>query len=251
MNMKIGILGTGNIGKTLVRELIKAGHEIKIANSRGPESIDEQIRASGARAATAEEAVRDVDVIILSIPFASHSKVKSLLTEVPDGTVVIDTSNYYPMRDGKIDALEAGQVESLWVVEQLGRPIAKAWNAIGARAFAESGVSRGSPGRIAIPIAADRKVDRDVAMRLVEETGFDAFDAGALADSWRQQPGSPAYCTNLKKEEMAQALAKAEKERLPKRRDLASAVVLERFGAKGLSNSDADFLVTLNRAIYM
>ena len=87
-------------------------------------------------------------------------------------------------------------------------------------------------------------------MLLVEATGFDAFDAGTLADSWRQQPGSPVYCTNLKKHEMATALDTAEKARLPKRRDLVTAVVLERFGAEKLSNSDADFLTTLNRIIY-
>lgn len=249
--MKLGILGTGNIGKTLVRELTKAGHEIKVANSRGPETIDKQLLANGARATTAQDAVRDVDVIILSIPFASHSKVKSLLAGVPEEAVVIDTANYYPVRDGAIEAIDEGKVESLWVVEQLGRPIAKAWNAIGAQAFSEFGMAPGSPGRIAIPVAADRIVDREVAMRLVEETGFDAFDAGSLADSWRQQPAAPAYCTNLKKKEMAAALAAAEKDRLPKRRDLVSAIVQERFGLANLSNSDADFLEKLNRLIYM
>lgn len=87
-------------------------------------------------------------------------------------------------------------------------------------------------------------------MRLVEAIGFDAFDTGTLAGSWRQQPGSPVFWTNLKKPEMTTALGTAEKERLPKRRDLVTAVVLERFGAEKLSNSDADFLTTLNRIIY-
>ncbi|POE12086.1 NADP oxidoreductase [Pectobacterium odoriferum] len=248
--MKIGILGTGNIGKTLVQKLTKAGHEIKVANSRGPETIDAQILTSGARAVTSQDAMKDVDVIILSIPFASHSTIKPLMADVPEETVVIDTANYYPVRDGIIQDIENGMVESLWVAGLLGRPIAKAWNAIGARAFAESGMVSGNPDRIAIPVAADRKNDRDIAMRLVEATGFDAFDAGTLADSWRQQPGSPVYCTNLTKHEMATALDTAEKARLPKRRDLVTAVVLERFGAEKLSNSDADFLTTLNRIIY-
>ncbi|RLK57608.1 hypothetical protein BCL79_2018 [Stenotrophomonas rhizophila] len=249
--MKIGILGTGNIGTTLVRKLSEAGHEIKVANSRGPETIDPLILTPGVRATTAQDAAKDVDVIILSIPFARHSEIKSLLAGVPEDTVVIDTANYYPMRDGVIDAIEAGQVESLWVVEQLGRPIAKAWNAIGARAFAELGAAAGSPERIAIPVAADRARDREVAMRLVEETGLDAFDAGPLSESWRQQPGSPVYCTNLKKGDMGAALASAEKSRLPKRRDLASAVIQERFGLENISNSPAETLVALNRAIYM
>ncbi|MEJ7935413.1 NAD(P)-binding domain-containing protein [Sphingobium sp. AN558] len=140
--MKIAILGIGNIGKTLVRELTRAGHEITIANSRGPDTIDPSILASGASATTAQDAVTDVDVIILSIPFERLSTVKPILAGVPDETVVIDTANYYPARDGAIDAIEAGQVESLWVIGQLGRPVAKAWNAIGARSFAEYGKAR-------------------------------------------------------------------------------------------------------------
>ena len=124
--MKIGILGTGNIGKTLVQKLTKSGHEIKVANSRGPETIDAQILTSGARAVTSQDAMKDVDVIILSIPFASHSTIKPLMADVPEETVVIDTANYYPVRDGIIQDIENGMVESLWVAELLGRPIAKA-----------------------------------------------------------------------------------------------------------------------------
>lgn len=248
--MKIAILGTGNIGKTLVRELTKAGHEIKVANSRGPETIDKQMLASGTRATTAQEAVKDVDVIILSIPFQRLSTVRPVLAGVPEDIVVIDTSNYYPSRDSAIEAVEAGQVESLWVVEQLGRPIAKAWNAIGARSFAVYGKAPGSPDRIAIPVAADRTVDRDVTMRLVDETGFDPYDAGAIADSWRQQPGSPVYCTDLKMDEMAKALPTAEKARLPIRRELVAAVAQDRFG-DGKSNPDTDLLVALNRLVFM
>ncbi len=248
--MKIAILGTGNIGKTIARELTKAGHALTVANSRGPETIDAEILASGARAATAEDAVRGAEVIILSIPFQRLSTVRPVLAGVPEETVVIDTSNYYPARDGAIDAIEAGQVESLWVAEQLGRPVAKAWNAIGARSFGEYGKAPGSPDRIAIPVAADRPGDKDVAMRLVDETGFDPFDAGSIADSWRQQPGSPVYCTDLRKEQMAVALPTAEKARLPVRRELVAAVAHERVG-DAKSNPDTDFLVPLNRAVFM
>jgi len=143
-----------------------------------------------------------------------------------------------------------GQVESLWVVEQLSRPIAKVWNAIGSASFATKGKPRGAPGRIAIPVAADRDRDREVAMALVEDTGFDAFDAGTLAESWRQQPGAPAYCTDLTREQMAAALAAAERARLPKRRDLGVAVMQERLG-DGTTNPDADWGVRLVRAINM
>ena len=83
---------------------------------------------------------------------------------------MIDTSNYYPFRDEKIEAIEGGQVESLWVVEQLGRPIAKAWNAIGSASLAKKAKPAGSSDRIAIPVAADQERDREVAMSLVDET---------------------------------------------------------------------------------
>lgn len=247
--MKIGILGTGNIGKTLVRTLGAAGHGLKVANSHGPDTIDADMLKNDTRAVTAQEAIVDVDVVILSIPLNRIPDAAKLLAAIPDETVVIDTSNYYPHRDGKIDAIEAGQVESLWVAEQIGHPIAKAWNAIGAASFADKGKPVGEPGRIAIPIAADRDADRVITMRLVEDSGLDAVAAGNLADSWRQQPGSPVYCTDLSRDEIPAALAAAEKDRLPKRRDLAVAVITERLG-DGTTSPDADYLPRLNRAIY-
>lgn len=248
--MRISILGVGHIGKTLARTLPAAGHDVKVANSRGPETIDPEVLANGARAVSAAEAVTDVDVVILSIPLNRLSGVAPLIAALPVAAVVIDTSNYYPFRDGRIEAIEAGQVESLWVVERLGRSVAKAWNAIGSASFATKGKPRGAAGRIAIPVAADRDRDREVAMALVEDTGFDAFDAGMLTESWRQQPGAPGYCTDLTREEMGGALAAAERARLPKRRDLGVAVMQERLG-DGTTNPDAEWGVRLVRAINM
>jgi len=248
--MKIGILGVGHIGKTLVRKLSTVGHDVKVANSRGPETIEADVLASGARAVTTPQAVEDVDVVILSIPLNRLPAIAPLITKLPAETVVMDTSNFYPQRDGTIDAIEAGQVESLWLAEQLGRPIAKAWNSIGSDSFAKKGTPVGSPGRIALPVAADRDRDRKAGMTLVEDTGFDAFDAGTLAESWRQQPGAPCYCTDLTREELPAALAAAERARLPKRRDLSFAAVMERVGDGG-KNPDAEFGVRLNRALFM
>ena len=248
--MKIGILGVGHIGKTLAHRLTSAGHDVKVANSRGPETIEADVLASGARAVSAPGAVEGVDVAILSIPLNRLPAIRPLIAKLPADTVVIDTSNYYPMRDNKIDAVEAGQVESLWVSQQLGRPVAKAWNAIGSDSFANKAKPAGSPDRIAIPVAADRQSDRKLAMALVEDTGFDAFDAGTLAESWRQQPGAPAYCTDLTRDEMPAALAAAERARLPKRRDLAVAAIVERLGDGG-KNPDAEYGVRLNRALFM
>ncbi|GHC65157.1 NADPH-dependent F420 reductase [Limoniibacter endophyticus] len=248
--MKIGILGTGNIGKTLVKTLGATGHDIKVANSRGPETIDADILASGARAVTSAEAVVGVDVVILSTPLAAIPQIAPLFADVPTETVVIDTSNYYPRRDGEIAAIEAGQTESEWVTGQLGRPIAKAWNAITSASFAQKGAPAGTAGRIAIPVAADGKREREVAMTLVDETGLDAVYSGPLSESWRQQPGAPCYCTDLTHEELADALASAERSRLPKRRELAIEAIMERVG-DSTTNPDSDYAVRLTRALFM
>lgn len=250
--MKIGIFGAGSIGATLTQRLSSVGHQVKVANSRGPDTIDPVLLSAGAGAVRVDEAVADIDVLIISIPLHRLPEIASLVKRVPPETVVVDTSNYYPLRDGNIAALDDGQVESVWVSEQLSRPVVKAWNAITAESFAEKATEPGTPGRIAIPVAADRATDRVVAMRLVEETGFDAYDAGPIADSWRQQPAAPAYCTDLSLEKMPAALAAAEKDRLPTRRDITLQVILERTqGDTTVGGGYGNYLVKLNRAIYM
>jgi len=248
--MKIGIVGVGHIGKTLALRLAEVGHEVVVANSRGPENIDVNVLTTGAQAVSIQQALQDKDVVILSIPLNRIPEIAELFAMVPEITTVIDTSNYYPARDSKIDSIEAGQVESLWVTEQLGRPVAKAWNAIGSDSLAKNGKPTGSPGRIAIPIASDREGDTTVAMQLINDTGFDAYYTGSLADSWRQQPGAPIYCTDLTTDEMTSLINTAEKERLPARRDIAVAAIMERMSSP-TTNPDADFGLRLSRALYI
>lgn len=110
------------------------------------------------------------------------------------------------MRDGNTAALDNGQVESLWVTEQLSRPVVKEWNAILAGSFTTKPTAADDPNRIASPVAADTATTAPSAS-LVEDTGFAGLDAGTLADSWRQQPGTPAYCTQLGVADLAEALA--------------------------------------------
>ncbi|WP_026454431.1 NADPH-dependent F420 reductase [Saccharomonospora iraqiensis] len=248
--MKIGIIGVGHIGKTVAQKLSAAGHDVKVANSRGPETIEADVLSTGARAATATEAVSDAEVVILSIPLDRIPQIAPIIAGAPADAVVIDTSNYYPTRDEKTEAIEAGQVESLWVAEQLGRPIVKAWNAIGSGSLTHHGKPAGTPGRIAIPVAADDPKAREVGMKLVDDTGFDGFDAGTLAESWRQQPGNPCYCTDLTADEIPDALANADAERAPKRRDLAVAAIMERVGDPR-TNPGPEWGVRLSRALFM
>ncbi|RYG95611.1 MAG: 3-hydroxyisobutyrate dehydrogenase, partial [Alphaproteobacteria bacterium] len=137
--MKIGIIGAGNIGGTLARKLVASGHSVKIANSKGPETISELARDIGATAVVTDDVVKDVEVLILSVPFATYPNLSDLVTSVPRDVVVIDTSNYYPFRDGAIPEVDAGKPESVWVTEQIGRPVTKAWNAGLAATLADKG----------------------------------------------------------------------------------------------------------------
>jgi predicted dinucleotide-binding enzyme len=212
--MKIGIIGAGHIGGTLTRRLRALGHDVAVANSRGPETLASLAEETGAHAVQAREAALGRDVVVVTIPEKNIPDLpKDLFAGVPERTVVVDTGNYYPQRDGRIDAIEAGTPESVWVAQQLGRPVVKAFNNIYARHLMELGRPAGDPRRIALPIAGDDPAARTVVMRLVDELGFEPVDAGALAESWRQQPGTPVYATDLDAAGVRRALAEARPER--------------------------------------
>ena len=213
--MKIGIIGAGHIGGTLARRLAKLGHEVSVANSRGPETLAKLAKESGARAVTVSEAARNKDVVIVTIPQKNIPKLpKELFAGLPETTVVVDTGNYYPrQRDGRIDAIEAGTTESRWVAQQIGRPVVKTFNNIYAQHLMERGRVAGAPGRIALPVAGDDKRAKEVVIGLLDELGFDGVDAGSLDESWRQQPGTPVYGTDLDADGVRRALAAAKQER--------------------------------------
>ncbi|MFS8152520.1 NADPH-dependent F420 reductase [Vreelandella titanicae] len=242
--MKIGIIGAGNIGTTLARKLAACGHEVKLANSKGPQSIQSLANEISVNAVTKEDAVSGVDVVILSIPFANYPDLKQTLADVPEKTVVIDTSNYYPGRDGTIKEVDEGKPESVWVSEQIGRPVVKAWNAVLAATLANKGAPAESSTRIAIPVAGNDPHAEALAQDLVEDTGFTALAADSLEDSWRQQPGTPAYCTELTLPELKAALNAADKSRAPQNRD----ALIEKFMAPG-SQFTHEQIVATNRAM--
>jgi predicted dinucleotide-binding enzyme len=209
--MKIGIIGAGNIGGNLTRRLRSLGHDVSVANSRGPETLAQLAAETGATAVTATDAVRDAEVLVVTIP---QFKVPDLPGDLLDGAredlVVIDTGNYYPrQRDGRIAEIEEGQPESAWVSAQLGRPVVKAFNNIYAQHLLEHGRPAGEEGRIALPVAGAGGRAKGVVLALVDELGFDAVDAGTIEESWRQQPGTPVYGTDLDADGVRGALAQA------------------------------------------
>jgi predicted dinucleotide-binding enzyme len=222
--MKIGIIGTGNIGGALTRRFAALGHEVFIANSRGPDSLRELAAQTGARPVSVQDAARNGDVVIVTIPQKNIPLLpRDLFAEVPADVVVVDTGNYYPrQRDGRIEPIEAGSTESRWVAEQLGRPVVKAFNNIQARHLEEKGEPAGTPGRIALPVAGDDPIAKDIVFTLIEELGFDPVDAGGIDESWRQQPGSPVYAKDFDAEGVKRALAAANQQRAAEWRGTAN-----------------------------
>lgn len=196
--MRIAIVGAGNIGATLTRRLRTLGHEVSVANSRGPETLAALAAETGATAARVEDVADHADLVVVTIPQKSIPGLPAgLLVRAAGGAVVVDTGNYYPRRDGHIAAIETGMSESRWVAEALRRPVVKAFNTIRAADLLDRGLPAGSAGRIALPVAGDDPAAKELVMRLVDELGFDPVDAGSLDDSWRQQPGTPVYGANL------------------------------------------------------
>jgi 8-hydroxy-5-deazaflavin:NADPH oxidoreductase len=213
--MEIGIIGAGQIGGTLTRLLTKQGHTVRVSNSRAPETLADLAAETGATVVWAKDAPVDADLVIVSIPQKNTPDLAPgiVSTRKPDAPV-IETNNYYPQqRDGRIDAIEDGTPESVWVSEQLGAPVFKVFNGIFWKRLLENGVPRGTAGRIALPIAGDDPADKQIVSDLVDSIGFDPVDAGTLAESWRQQPETPVYGTDLDAAGAKKALAEASPER--------------------------------------
>jgi 8-hydroxy-5-deazaflavin:NADPH oxidoreductase len=213
--VKIGIIGAGLIGGTLVRRFRELGHDVAFANSRGPETLAELAAETGATAVWAKDAAADADLVIVTIP---QKNVPDLADGIVDarkpGAPVIETNNYYPQqRDGEIAAIEDGQAESAWVAEQIGAPVYKVFNGIWWKHLLEKGTRTGTPNRIALPIAGEDGPGRDLVHGIVDQLGFEPVNAGSIAESWRQQPGTPVYGKDFDAENTRRALAEATPER--------------------------------------
>jgi len=222
--MKIGIIGAGQIGGTLTRRFTALGHEVAVANSRGPETLADLAAETRAKPVSIEEAARFGEVVIVTIPEKNIPNLpRDLFAATSDTVVVVDTGNYYPrQRDGRIDGIEAGLTESRWVAQQLNRPVIKAFNNIYAEHLLNLGKPKGTPGRIALPVAGDDPAAKAIVLKLVDELGFDGVDAGTLDDSWRQQPATPVYGKDFDAEGVRRALSQASKERKPEWRGTPS-----------------------------
>jgi 8-hydroxy-5-deazaflavin:NADPH oxidoreductase len=193
--VRIAIIGAGNIGGNLTRRLTHLGHDVRVANSRGPATLEELTTLTGAIGVDVTHVADGAELVVVAVPEKNVPLLpRDLLAGAVPGVVVIDTGNYYPQqRDGRIAEIEDGMTESRWVAHQLGHPVVKAFNGIYAANIIERARPEGDPERIALPVAGDDQVAKGVVMELINELGFDAVDAGPLDESWRQQPGTPVY----------------------------------------------------------
>lgn len=209
--MKIGTIGAGNIGRAFARLAIDAGHDVMVSNSRDPATLDDFARQTGARTGSVDDAVAFGELVLIAIPLAH---VLTLQQPGLTGKIVIDANNYYPDRDGAIAELDSNQVTtSELVVRRLPAVrLVKTFNAILARDLTHAGSQLSSGSRRALPLAGDDQDAKRIVAGLVEQFGFEPFEAGGLAESWRFERARPAYCLPLGKDALRQALIDADRD---------------------------------------
>lgn len=205
--MKIGIIGAGHIGGNLAKLFVEAGHEVAIANSRGPETLTGLANETGAKPLTAQEAVDFGEIVVVSIPLG---KIKELPTEGFAGKIVVDTNNYYPNRDGQIEVLDSDEKTSSELLkEQINdAKIVKTFNTIWFEHLKTQG-NKDLPldQRRVIFVAGDDKEAKKTIADLIEEIGFAAYDTGSLREGGRNQsPNTAIYNRNLTLPEAAAIL---------------------------------------------
>lgn len=192
----LGLIGSGQIGSTVARLAIAAGHDVVLSNSRGPQTLVDLAVELGPRAqpATGAEAAAAGDIVLVSIPVLAYPKVPA--AELA-GKIVMDTGNYYPARDGHIGELDSKSLTSSgWLQRDLpGAQVVKVFNNIFFRHLESLARSASAADRSYLPIAGDSTVAKTTVGEFLDSIGYGAIDVGSLAESWRQEPGSPVYGT--------------------------------------------------------
>jgi predicted dinucleotide-binding enzyme len=192
----VGIIGSGMIGGTVARLSVAAGHRVVLSNSRGPETLQELVAELGplATAATAGQAAEAGDLVVVSVPVKAFAEIPA---KPLAGKPVLDTGNYYPQRDGQVEELDTGALTSSGLLQRyLGQAqVVKVFNNIFFKHLLSLARPSGAADRTALPIAGDDQAAKAAVTAYLDSIGYDAVDAGPLAESWRQEPGTPAYGT--------------------------------------------------------
>jgi 8-hydroxy-5-deazaflavin:NADPH oxidoreductase len=190
----VGIIGSGLIGGTVARLSVAAGHEVVLSNSRGPETLEELAAELGplARAATAEQAAEAGGLVVVSVPVKAFGDIPARPLA---GKPVLDTGNYYPQRDGNLSELDTGALTSSGLLQRYlpDAHVVKVFNNIFFKHLRWLARPHGAEDRSALPIAGDSEQAKAAVTAFLDSIGYDAVDGGPLADSWRQEPGTPVY----------------------------------------------------------
>jgi 8-hydroxy-5-deazaflavin:NADPH oxidoreductase len=238
--MNIGVIGTGQIGEVLIRKL-----RVKLFRKNGKFTRTGSRGGNGGNTCSTRTSGSQVDILFLVLPQKSIPELpKGLLRNAKQDTIVIDVGNYYEWRDGRIDEIEDGLTDSEWVQRQIDWPMVKVLNSVIWKSLAEAGRPAGSIDRVAFPISGDNTRSKEIVAQLLDRLGFDSVDAGTIAESWRQQPGSPVYCTNPTRSELKLWLKKVDRSSLAGNK--------EKGLSAHLSLGDPDYQTQLNafRAIF-
>jgi len=189
----VGIIGSGMIGGTVARLSVAAGHHVVLSNSRGPETLDELVAELGplATAGTAEQAAEAGEIVLVSVPLKAISE---LPAKALAGKTIMDTGNYYPERDGQISELDTGALTTSGLLQRSlpDSDVVKVFNNIFFKHLASLARPHGAEDRTALPIAGD-SAGKATVTAFLDSIGYDAVDGGSLAESWRQEPGTPVY----------------------------------------------------------
>ena len=192
----IGFIGSGMIGGTVARLSLAAGHRVVMSNSRGPETLQDLVAELGplATAATCAQAAEAGDLVVVSIPVRAVGDVPA---KPLAGKPVLDTGNYYPQRDGQIEVLDNGALTSSGLLQRHlpDAHVVKVFNNIYYKHLESLTRPSGASDRTALPIAGDDAAAKTAVTAYLDSIGYDAVDAGSLADSWHQEPGTPVYGT--------------------------------------------------------
>jgi predicted dinucleotide-binding enzyme len=208
--MRIGIVGSGKMGRAIARRLSHSGHELLMSNKSGPESLTGQVAETGpsARTATVRESIERSEVVFLAVPYCAIDEVAAA---VPDwrGKIVVDVTNYYRSRDG--DELDPGQMSSSLVVAHKlpGARVVKAFNTIPSRRLARELHVAGSEPDVVFYAGDDHVASQTVA-DLIKDAGCTPVKTGSLTEGGkRQEPGSDIYGFPLTKAEAEARLRRA------------------------------------------